>query len=80
MNMQNKLYTIQFSHHLMTELQPVPELRPWNPELADFAEKFQLPKKEAERRYFCLWATCIYKLSMMSMVWSISIGQLGLAV
>jgi len=27
MTMQNKLYTIQFSHHLMTDSQPVPQQR-----------------------------------------------------
>jgi len=30
MNMQNKLYTIQFSHHLMTDLQPVRKQQSWN--------------------------------------------------
>jgi len=36
MNMQNKLYTIQFSHHPMTDSQPVPKQQSQNPELTDF--------------------------------------------
>ena len=32
------------------------------------------------KRVFSPWPTFIYKMSMMSMVWNISIGQLGLAV
>jgi len=41
--MENKLYTIQFTHSLMTDLQPVPEQRSQNPEhTVNFAE---LPKK-----------------------------------
>jgi len=43
--MQNKLYTIQFSHHPMTDLQPVPEQQSQNPELVDFANFTKLPKK-----------------------------------
>jgi len=57
MNMQSKLYTIQFAHCPMTDSQSVPEQRSWNPKLADFAnfteilkktklpEKFELPDK-----------------------------------
>ena len=59
MHMQNKLYTIQFSHHPITDLQSVPEKQSQNPELEDFAsfaklpqkttllEKFELPDKRA---------------------------------
>jgi len=36
-NMQNKLYTIKFSHYLMTILQPVPEQRAQNSETENFA-------------------------------------------
>ena len=36
--MQNKLYMIQFSHYLMTNLQPVPEQQSQNPEITDFAK------------------------------------------
>ena len=54
--MQNKLYTIQFSHHLTTSSQTVPKHQLWNPEHAAFAnftkftkiaemEKFELPEK-----------------------------------
>jgi len=55
--MQNKLYTIHFSHRLMTDSQTVPEWWPWNPELVNFVnsikflkkiklpEKFELPDK-----------------------------------
>jgi len=45
MNMQNKLYTVQFSHHSMTDTQPVPEQQSWNPELANFVDLAKLPKK-----------------------------------
>jgi len=57
MNMQNKVYTIQFSHHPMRNSQSVREQQLWNPELADVAnftkllkktklpEKFELPNK-----------------------------------
>ena len=57
MNIQNKLYTVQFSHNPMTDLQSVPKQQSWNPELADFVnftgllkktklpEKFKLPDK-----------------------------------
>jgi len=31
MNMQNKLYMIKFSHHLMTNSQPDPKQRSWTP-------------------------------------------------
>ena len=56
MNMQ-KNYTIQFSHHPITDLQSVSKQWSWNPEFADFAnftklakktellEKFELPDK-----------------------------------
>jgi len=54
MNMQNKLYTIHFSHHLMTDSQSVPEQQSWNIKLVNFAKfpkktelqgKFDLPDK-----------------------------------
>jgi len=54
MNMQNKLYTIQFSHHLMADSQPVPKQQSQNPEIVNFTkfpqktellEKFKLPAK-----------------------------------
>jgi len=44
-NMQNKLYIIQFSHRLMTDLQPVLEQQSWNPEIMNFASFTKLPKK-----------------------------------
>jgi len=45
MNMQNKLYTIQFSHHPKTESRPVPKQRLWNPECEDFTNFTELSKK-----------------------------------
>jgi len=45
MNLQNKLYTIQFSHHPMTNSQPVPKQRSWNPEPVDFKNSANLLKK-----------------------------------
>jgi len=39
-------------------------------------ENFQLLGK---KRFLPTWPMPIYKLNMMSMVWNISIGQLGLA-
>jgi len=37
-NMQNKLYTIQFSHHPTTNSQPVLKQQSQNTELTDFTE------------------------------------------
>jgi len=34
MNVQNKLYTIQFSHHTVTDSQPVPEQWLWSPQVS----------------------------------------------
>jgi len=94
--MQNKLYTIQFSHLLMTNSQSAPKQRSWNPELADFANFSKLSKKTKLPQKFKLldkrgykltdkkraeipnpWPTSIHKLSTASMVWNVSIGQLG---
>jgi len=44
MNMQNKLYRIQFSHHLMTNTQSVPEQRSRNLEIVNFANVTKLQK------------------------------------
>jgi len=44
MNMQSKLYTIQFSHHPMTDLQPVPRQQLQNLELANFAKLLKKTK------------------------------------
>jgi len=41
MNMQNKLYTIQFSHHPMIDLQSVPEKWSWKAKLTDFANSIK---------------------------------------
>jgi len=52
MNMQNKLYTIQFSHHPMTDSVSVPK-QPWrNAKLMNFAtfEKHQKIKKQTPRK------------------------------
>jgi len=46
--MQNKLYTTQFSHHPMTDLQPVPEQRSQNPELTDFAKLLKTDRTPGE--------------------------------
>jgi len=43
--MQNKLYTTQFSHYSMTDLQSVPEQRLWNSEIAHFLNFTKLSKK-----------------------------------
>ena len=40
MNMQNKQYTIQFSHHPMTDSQSVPKQISWNMGTVNFT-KFQ---------------------------------------
>jgi len=71
-------------------LQPVCKQWLQKPEIMNFAnswKKFELLDKRAfelveTRRADSLlpaWATPICKLSMLSMVWNISIGQLGLA-
>jgi len=94
--MQNELYTIQFYHHLMTDLQAVPEQWSWTPQIfanftkflkkAELPEEFELLDKrgfellENEKpRAPCPRPTPIRKPSMMSTVWSISTGQLGLS-
>ena len=97
MNMQNKLHTIQFSHHLMTDLQPVPEQRSWNAKLTNFWEfrktppkkwtprkvrtcgqdSIWTPRKWEELRASCPLAAPFHKLSVTSVVWNISTGQLG---
>jgi len=45
MNMQKKLYTLQFSHHLITDSQSVPEQQSQNLELTDFTNFLKLLKK-----------------------------------
>jgi len=82
MNMQNKLYaTLFFS---------LPDDKPASSQAAmtdlmDFAE---FPKKRPnswkslnsqKKRIPAPWPTPIHKLSMMSMLWNISTGQLGLS-
>jgi len=72
------------------DVQPVPEQRLQNPELADSANFAQLPKKKKKRtrekvqtlgkkrtqkRIPAPRPSPIYKLSMMPMVWNISVGQ-----
>jgi len=53
---------------------------------SELLEKFELPdkigfklteKSKGKKKDSCLPPTCIYKLSMMSMVWNISTGQPG---
>ena len=50
MNMQKKLYTIQFSHFPMTNSQSVPERQSWNLEIMNFTKflkkKFELLDKK----------------------------------
>jgi len=49
MNMQNKLYTIQFSHHPMTDFQSVSKKQSWNLQIMDFAKfpkEVQMPGRE----------------------------------
>jgi len=43
--MQKKLYTLQFSHHLITDSQSVPEQQSQNLELTDFTNFLKLLKK-----------------------------------
>ena len=43
--MQNKLYTVRFSHRSTTNLQPVPEEQSWNLQITDFANFMKLLKK-----------------------------------
>jgi len=45
MNTENKLCTMQFSDHPMTDLQSVPEQQSWNPKPKDFVNFSELPKK-----------------------------------
>ena len=95
LNKQDKLYTTQLSRHPMTNSQPVPEQRSQNMELTNFcefcktAEKDWTPGKvwtddlhsqKRERKILSPPPTPFNKLRMMSMVWNISTGQLGLAV
>ena len=47
MNMQNKLCTIQFFHHLMTDSQPVPKQRSQN---AKFCKFCKIPEKDRNPR------------------------------
>jgi len=69
----------------MTDSQPVPEQQLQNPEVMQFQKKFRLLGKRGfklsqERKRCSIPAprpTPIYKLSMMSMIWNISMGQLG---
>jgi len=106
MNMQNKLYTMQFFSPPETDSQPVPEQPSQNPELVDFAnftkfmdfiyltkltektpkllEKLKRSDKRGseltkKRRLLAPQPTSIYKVSITSMVRSISINQPGLA-
>jgi len=54
MNMQNKLYTIQSSHHPKTDSQSVPEQRSWNPKLVVFVDFAKLIKKTKHPEKFKL--------------------------
>jgi len=49
MNMQNKLYRTQFSHHPMTNLQPVPEQRSWTTCIFTNFTKFSKKTKLLEK-------------------------------
>ena len=94
MNMQNKLYTIQynFSHHPMTDLQPVPEQRLWNAKLQKKTKlpggkkkmftlpdkrRIKLPDKRRAEKPAAPQPIPIHKFSMRFMVWNFSICQLG---
>jgi len=50
MNMQNKIDTIQFPYHLMTDLQPVPEQQLQNPELMDLHIMWNPPKRTISQK------------------------------
>ena len=98
--MQNKLYTTQFPHLPMTNLQSVPKQQSWNNEPDDFCKFHKTPEKD--QTPWKIWtpgeeriqthgnkkakqnpvsrSTPIHKLKVIyGIVWSISIGQLGLA-
>jgi len=76
MNMQNKLHTIQVfslpNDHLHSQSQS-----------SDFAKKSlnSLKSLNSQKKAHipAPWPTPIYTMSLMSMVWSISTGQRGLA-
>jgi len=67
MNMQNKLYKIQFSYHPMTDLQPVPEQWSRNPELVDSVNFAKLSKTKLPP-YVTLPQTCKGKHHMLTTV------------
>jgi len=87
MSMQSKLYIIQlFSPPNDQFAASPPEQWPQNPKTAGFAkfpEKLEFPYKrgfelvETRRADSCPWPTSVPKISVMSMVWNISAGQLG---
>jgi len=62
-NTQNKLYTIKFSHHPMTNLQPVPEQKSQNLEIADFMNFVKIPKKTVNPEKFELPAKKEFELN-----------------
>jgi len=73
-----------FSHHQMTNPQPVPKQRSQNArnrKSLKFPKKFELPDKRGfELMYMRRAESPLYKLSMMPMVWNIPIAQPGLSV
>ena len=95
MNMQNKLYTISFFYYPMTDSQPIPKQWLLNPETHEFREipkedwtpgKVWTPRQERIQTHGSekeeipnTRPTVIPKLSVISMVWNTSSGQLGLA-
>ena len=99
MNMQKKLYTINFFSPLNNRLRSqslsssvrtqnlwislISQIL-WNSQKKDCTGKVWSPRQEriwihGKENIPAPWPTPIYKLSMMSMVGNISIGQLGLA-
>jgi len=91
MNMQNKLYTIQFFSPPDDRWSASPRaaiMELGKHEFLEISKRFQTPRQERIQTHRNNKAqkipaprpTPIHKLSMMSMVRNISIGQLGLAV
>jgi len=71
MNMQHKLYTIQSSHHLVTDSQSVPKQWSWNAELKIMQNSWKISNsriredsnsRKREEPILAPWPTPIYKV------------------
>ena len=87
MNMQNKLYTIQFfspPDDQFTASTRAVIAEPRNSQISWYTQKRpnsqrSLNSQKREEQIPIPWPTPIHKLSMTPIVWTVSIGQLGLA-